>query len=49
MLTSCCHSTKLFLNYNFNKEQCMLPEDDCVIETCRSILSFFNVNFRFLK
>jgi len=21
------------LNYNLSKEQCMLPEDDCVIET----------------
>ena len=28
-----------FLNYNFSKEQCMLPEDDRMIETCRSVLS----------
>jgi len=27
------------LNYNFSKEQCMLPEDDRVIETCRSVLN----------
>jgi len=27
------------LNYNFSKEQCMLPEDDRMIETCRSVLS----------
>ena len=26
------------LNSNFNKEQSMLPEDDRMIETCRSIL-----------
>ena len=30
------------------KEQCMLPEDDRMIETCRSVLSI-NVNFRFIK
>ena len=29
----------VFLNFNFSKEQCMLPEDDRVIETCRSVLS----------
>ena len=29
----------VFLNYNFSKEQCMLPEDDLKIETCRSVLS----------
>jgi hypothetical protein len=29
----------VFLNYNFNKEQSMLPEDDRMIETCRSVLS----------
>jgi hypothetical protein len=28
----------MFLNYNFSKEQCVLPEDDHVIETCRSAL-----------
>jgi len=28
----------VFLNYNFSKEQCMFPEDDRMIETCRSIL-----------
>jgi len=27
------------LNYNLSKEQYMLPEDDRVIETCRSVLS----------
>ena len=31
----------MFLNYNFSKEQCMLPEDDRVIETCRGVLSVF--------
>ena len=28
-----------FLNCNFSKEQSMLPEDDRMIETCRSVLS----------
>jgi len=32
----------VFLNYNFSKEQCMLPEDDRMIETCRSVLSVLN-------
>jgi len=27
------------LNCNFSKEQSMLPEDDSMIETCRSVLS----------
>jgi hypothetical protein len=27
------------LNYNFSKEQCMLPEDDRMMETCRSVLN----------
>jgi len=27
------------LNCNFSKEQSMLPEDDRIIETCRSVLS----------
>ena len=27
------------LNYNFSKEQYILPEDDRVIETCRSVLN----------
>jgi len=27
------------LNCNFSKEQSMLPEDDRMIETCRSVLS----------
>ena len=27
----------VFLNYNFSKEQCMLPEDDRMIETCKSV------------
>jgi len=26
-------------NCNFSKEQSMLPEDDRIIETCRSVLS----------
>jgi len=29
----------VFLNYKFSKEQSMLPEDDRVIETCRSVLN----------
>jgi len=29
----------VFLNYNFSKEQCMLPKDDSMIETCRRVLS----------
>jgi len=29
----------MFLNYNFSKEQCMLPEDDRMIDTFRSVLS----------
>ena len=28
----------MFLNYNFSKEQCMHPEDDRMIETCRNVL-----------
>jgi len=28
----------VFLNCNFSKEQSMLPEDDRMIETCRSVL-----------
>jgi len=27
----------------------MLPEDDRMIETCRSVIKCFNVNFRLLK
>ena len=27
------------LNCNFSKEQSIIPEDDCMIETCRSVLS----------
>ena len=27
----------------------MLPEDDRMIETCRSVLSVFNINFKLLK
>ena len=27
------------LNCNFSKEQSVLPEDDRMIETCRSVLS----------
>ena len=30
---------RVLLDYNVIKEQCMLPEDDRVIETCRSVLS----------
>ena len=30
---------RVFLNYNFSKEQCMLPEDDRMIVIYRSILS----------
>jgi hypothetical protein len=45
--TTCCHSTKLIkrsksvrvLNCNFSNEQSVLPEDDRMIETCRSVLS----------
>ena len=29
---------RVFLNYNFSKEQRMLLEDDRMIETCRSVL-----------
>ena len=29
----------IVLNCNFGKEQSMLPEDDRMIETCRSVLS----------
>jgi len=29
----------VFLNYKLSKEQYMFPEDDRVIETCRSVLS----------
>jgi len=29
----------VFLNYNFSKEQCMLPEGDSMIATFRSVLS----------
>ena len=31
--------TECFLNFNFSNEQCMLPEDDLMIETCTSVLS----------
>jgi len=45
-MSTCCHSTKLIqrsesrsvLNRNFSKEQSMLPEDDRMIETCRSVV-----------
>ena len=30
------------LNYNFSKEQYMLPKDDRVIETCRSVLNILD-------
>jgi len=29
----------IVLNCNFSKEQSMLPEDDRMIETCKSVLS----------
>jgi hypothetical protein len=29
----------VFLNYNFSKEQCMLHENDRLIETCRRVLN----------
>ena len=32
-------NNRMFLNHNFSKEQCMLPEDDRMIETCTSVLS----------
>jgi len=35
--------------WDFNKEQRMVPEDDCTIKTCRNILSVYNVNFSLLK
>ena len=35
------HSVKV-LNYNFSKEQYMLPKDDRVIETCRSVLNILD-------
>ena len=46
----------VFLNYNFSKEQCMLPEDDRMIETRRIVLSvlmwildpWMNVHVHFL-
>jgi len=37
------------LNCKFSNEQSMLPEDDRMIETCRSVFKCFNVNFRLLK
>ena len=37
----CCNISKSLsvLNCNFSKEQSTLPEDDRMIETCRSVLS----------
>jgi len=35
----CVHLLVCYLNCNFSKEQSMLPEDDRMIETCRSVLS----------
>jgi len=29
----------VILKYNFSKEQCILPEDDRLFETCRSVLN----------
>ena len=37
-LTKRSNSLNVF-NYSFSKEQYMLPEDDRVIETCRSVLN----------
>jgi len=36
------YNTECFklLNCNFSKEQSTLPEDDRMIETCRSVLSY---------
>jgi len=39
MLCSVRSNSLNVLNYNFSKEQYMLPEDDRVIETCRSVLN----------
>jgi len=36
----------MFLNCNVSKEQCMPPEDDLMIETCRNVLS---VNVKVLE
>ena len=33
-----CNSLNV-INYNFSTEQYMLPEDDRVVETCRSVLN----------
>jgi len=33
------HNSLNVLIYNFSKKQCMLPEDDRVVETCRNILN----------
>ena len=37
------------LNYNFSKEQYMLPEDDRMLETCRSVLSVLAYILDFLN
>jgi len=50
----CCHSTKLtyrskslsVFKLNFSKDQCMLPEDDLILETCKNVLS---VNVKVLE
>jgi len=34
---------------NFSKEQSVLPEDDRMIESCRSVFKCFNVYFRLLN
>jgi len=31
--------TLVLWQHNFSKEQCILPQDDRVIETCRSVLN----------
>ena len=41
----CCRITETyniainFVTYKFSKEHCLLPEDDLMIETCRSVLN----------
>ena len=39
----------MFLNHNFSKEQCMLPGDDRVIETRKSVLSVLMWILKFTK
>jgi len=39
----------IVLVYNFSKKQCVLPEDDRVIETCRSVLRVLTSILNFLN